>query len=208
MPINEITAASYSIAHYVTDDTNEPHVARLYFDEVPTLVSEEVGYRFAGYTDAEHLSGWTLAEIWDAVYFRMNATFGGNALQQATFGDVEVWQSVPDEPNLFLGLDPASYEDISAGAATGIAAAYLMLVMKSASRQQFRFTIFDATDSKPQRYAGTSIPEVDNDTLQWLMARSAIGFVTQDNEPLTIASSYNTGYNRKLARSYGRVKTP
>lgn len=207
MPTNEILAASYSILHYTPVFTGEEHEVRLYFDEVPTYVDEETGYRFSTYTDALHPSGWQLAEIWEEVWNRLNGLFGATAIPASTIGEVEVWQSVPSAPNEFLGLDTASYDDVGDGGASGVASAYVMAVLKAANRAQFRFTIFDTFTATPQRYAGTPIPEVDNDTLQWFMVRSAVGFVTNDNLPLATLSSYNTGYNKALAKSYGRTKT-
>lgn len=200
----EILAASYVITHYTTVATDQPHLFRLYFDDVPT--ADVLGaFYFPTYSDALHLTGWSVRDIIASCLTRMNAAHGG--IQTLTVNEVEVWEADTAD-NTFLGLDAGDYTGVGAGSSSGIAAAYLMLVTKSALRNSSRFVVMDTVDSKPQSFRGITIPATDNASLEWFLTKSVVGFTNVKGERLAIAGSYNTGYNRKLARSYGRRKTP
>jgi hypothetical protein len=202
MPVNEILAPFYSIAHYHTSARPIGHNIRLYFDEVPAFGGASTV--FTGYTDADHLLGWTLEEIWSEVVFRAALDGGLGAL---LFDYVEMWTS-EDGVNTFEGFDPDDYTGIVGGASDGVAAAYLMWMTKAAHREQFRLTFFDTANASPQRFPVAAPPTVDDGTLEWFLINSVVGFVTNDNLPLVTVPSINSGYNRKLARSYGRSVAP
>jgi len=202
MPVNEILAPFYSIAKYHTPARPVGHHVRLYFDALPVTVGTET--TFTSYTDADHVGGWTLAEIWAEVVSRASVDGG---MGQLLFDEVEMWES-EDGVNTFLGFDPDDYSGIVGGASVGAAAAYLMWVFKSSDRHQFRLTFMDSINPAPQRFPIATPPSVDDGSLEWLFVNSAIGFVTNDNLPIAIAASINSGYNRKLARSYGRSVAP
>lgn len=202
MPLNEITAPFYCIVHYFTDAYPTGHVFRLYLDSIPSYGSSST--LFTSYTDAGHVGGWTLHDIIDEVLSRF---YGVTAFAAYTIGDVEMWES-EDGLNTFVGLDPDDYSDIAVGAGDGVASAYGMFVVKAADRSQFRLTLFENNDARPQRFPRSNPPLVDDDTLDWFFVRSAVKFVTNDNKPITNVSSMNIGYNRKLARSYGRSVQP
>lgn len=202
MPTNEILAPFYSIMHYHTPARPEGHNVRLYLDAIPTYGGSTT--TFAGYTDAGHLTGWTLEEIWEDVIFRA-AVDGG--MGQLTVDYVEMWESVVGV-NTFKGFDPDDYTGISGGLSVGAAAAYLMWVSKAAGREQFRLTFFDSINPAPQRFPLASPPSSDDGSLEWFFLRSAVKFVTNDDLPLVTVNSVNSGYNRKLARSYGRSVAP
>lgn len=207
MPVNEILAPFYSILHYTVTATVRSHVARIYLDEVPTLNTSTNEYVFAGYTDASHTGGWTLREIWGEYVSRFNTTIGGNVLPAWTTGDVELWESASGV-NTFMGLDPDDYSTLTGGSTTVHPSGYLMAVFKTSLRRQWRSTFFDIGTAEPQRTPIPSVPATDDGELGWFVTKSAVKFTNQDGIPLTIASSYNTGYNRKLARSYGRFIAP
>ena len=205
MPLNEILAASTVIVKYTTVGTNEDHEFRLYFDSVPTPTGDDGAYEFPTYTDAEHTGGWLVRDVVDEVWSRANAHAGG--IQSSNIGAVEIYENVSGE-NIFLGFDPADYDDVGAGSVSGVAAAYLMHVFQDNARNQFRLTIFDTVTASPQRFPAAPAPAEDDDSLEWFFTRSAIMFVTNDDNRIVRLNSWNTGYNRKLARSYGRQKTP
>lgn len=203
MPLNEILAASYvKVFYHVLVNIN--HQFRLYFDEVPTLDGDD-GWLFGGYTDAGHAGGWHLNEIITEVVER-HALDTSRATEK-TIDSVEMWESASGD-NIFMGLDPADYTDIDPATGEAIASAYDLYNFKSALRFPFRLTFFDTADSKPQRFAVGTAPAVDDGGLNWFMTKSAVGFCTNDGYPLAQLASLNTGYNRKLARRYGRQIIP
>lgn len=202
MPLNEILAPFYAIVKYTTVAYPVGHTLRMYFNEVPVYEAEET--TFAGYTDAEHTTGWSLQSIVDEFLSRWVAQSPNGVL---TVSEVAMWESAAGV-NTFKGLDPDDYSGSVFGGGAGVAAAYSMYVFKAADRSQMRYTLFEAGDSKPQRFALSAPPAIDDGSLEWFVVRSAVGFVTNDDKPITIAASGNTGYNRKLARSYGRNIAP
>lgn len=206
MPTNEILAPSYAIRTYKIATTPVPHEQRLYFNAVPTIDTVTGIASFPTYTDALHPSGWTIHDIFkeiDARAFADTSLIPAFATQK-----VELWQSVLGFPNVFMGFDGASYADVTGGGGTANAAAYTMWVFQSAQRDEFRLMWLDTQQASPQRTTLTNPPVADNGSLAWFMLRSPVKFVTNDNLPLKFSPSVNTGYNRKLARSYGRSIAP
>lgn len=202
MPINEILAPFYAIVKYVTTARPQGHNIRFYFDEVPVYEADETV--FAGYTDAEHTEGWSLQSILSEFFTRWVAQ---SPHASFTISEVSMWESEAGV-NTFKGLDPDDYSASTFGTGAGVASSYAMYVFKASDRSQMRFTLFEATTASPQRFPLTAPPAVDDDSLEWFVIRSAVKFVTNDDKPLTIAASGNNGYNRKLARSYGRAISP
>jgi len=203
MPINEIFAESYAIVKYSVLE-NILHVFRLYFDDEPAL-NGDGEFFFAAYTDAEHPEGWLLRDIIKEVTDR--AALDTTRFPALTVAEVAVWNAV-EGANIFMGLDGADYTTVVGGEATPIAAATLSYVWKEQFGQQYRLQFADTGDAKPQRFAVGNPPAEDDGGINWFMCNSAVGFTTQDNYPLYTLSSINTGYNRKLARSYGRTIQP
>lgn len=204
MPVNEILAESYALVKYTTA-INKTHVFRLYFNAVPTESGDGI-FKFSSYTDAGHPDGWKLYEIITELIAR--AVVSNGNMPPLTINEVAVWQSAVGS-NVFLGLDAGDYEPVNGGSGSTVAAAYWMVCMKSTvPQQQYKLMWFDTNDARPQRFSGTPIPAADDDSLFWFLARSAVGFCTQDGYKLAIFTSGNSGYNRKLARSYGRQIAP
>jgi hypothetical protein len=205
MPINEILAPSYAKVTYTPTHTAHPHVFRAYFDAVPDVdpVTDEI--LFPTYTDVDHPAGYRLLDIVQEIADRANTGFPG--IGEATVNGAEVWLGETGD-NVLLAVDGASYGAVSWGAGNGVAAAYIMAVFHGAHKEAYRLSIFESNNSNPQRFAVPAPPTTDDGSLAWFFCKSPVGFVTQDNIPLVRQNSLNTGYNRKLARSYGRQITP
>lgn len=202
MPINEILAPFYVVITYATTAYPTGHKFRMYFDEVPTYESDETV--FPSYTDAEHTEGWSLQSIIAEFFERWVAGLSNGAM---TITSVEMWESAAGV-NTFIGLDPDNYSGSIFGSGAGVASAYTMFVFKAGDKSQMRWVTFEANDSKPQRFPLVSPPLTDDGGLAWFVLRSAVKFVTNDNKRLVQGSSWNTGYNKGLAKSYGRRVSP
>lgn len=199
MPTNEILAASYILINYVNSVAR--HRVRAYFDALP-VNGGGGNWVFPTYTDATHPLGWSVEQIVHAFMTRLCA---GNAGAGQTVESIEVWQPVAGV-NTFLGLsdvDPSSY-----GSGTKIASAYITYLFNDDHRHKMTFTVFEGLDSAPQRFALATPPILDDNSFVWFVVNSVIGFTTNDGHRLTRPRSRNQGYNRRLARSYGRQVAP
>lgn len=203
MPVSEITAPFYAIVRYTTAAYPLGHRFRLYFDREPAIEEDNVA-TFDSYVDGTHLTGWSLKEVVSEVMTRFEASIGAGA---QTVADVEMWRTVEGE-NEFLGLDGADYSAVTVGSGSGVASSYFMYVFGTVLREQYRLMMFEVDSAAPQRFVGAVPPGVDDDTLGWFMTRSAVLFVTRHNKRLQNISSTNIGYNRRLARTYGRTIIP
>ena len=202
MPAQEILAPFYVNVRYSTAASPTPHRFRLYFNAIPSFgVTSTV---FPTYTDTAHPTGWTLAQIVDEVLTRF---FSQTAFAAYTIVDVEMYTSNAGV-NTFVGLDPDDYSGVTVGAGSGKAAAYCMYVFTANNKAQWRFTLFEAASGDVQRFAQPDPPVADDTTFSWFVIRSAVGFVTNDNLPLAHIKSTNIGFNRALARRYGRFVSP
>lgn len=205
MPTNEILAKSYLKVFYRNPDVDHQHSLRLYFDAVPTDSGGSV-FVFTGYTDASHLTGWSVADI-VAEFIARQAVSNGN-LPAYSIDKVEVWQGDTVGPNIFLGYDGGDYTGVVGGGAAPNAAAYSMWVFEGAAKVQWRVSFFENHEASPQRFGLTQPPPTDDLSFTWFVLKSAVKFVNQDNIALTLAVSANDGYNRKLARNYGKSIAP
>lgn len=203
MPINEWNAASKVVVKYTTQALAE-HIMTMYFDEVPVDTGGNA-FNYAGYTDVAHPSGYTVLDIVTEVFERMALSV--SSLATITINAAEVWQSVPDAPNVFLGFDSADYSGIT-GEGGGVASGYVMWFYQTSVRDKFTLTVFDSGDANPQRQSAIPTPTADNTFLDWFLLKSPVHFTNNDGTRLTRAVSYNWGYNRKLARIYGKTVTP
>lgn len=201
MAINQILAPYFIKMKYQTYAA--VHSMRAYFETGSTLISPTVlapgEWGIQGVAAASPVAISTIAF---EMFNRVNAALPLNT----KLLDIEVWQSA-EGANVFIGQN-ALPADVDYGVGTGVAAAYDMLVMGSATRQKFRLTYFDTKNPAPQRSAGGNVPVVDNGSINWYLLKSLVPFATQDGHRLTSIRSFNTGYNRKLARSYGRIISP
>lgn len=203
MPTNEILAPVYLKVKYITPQYSKGHQMRLYFASGCSwsagLAGDEDNWRLKeGTTDHGAVSG---------IVFNVFNRMDGQLPSGTVISQIELWHSIPSAPNVLDHLN-ALPPDSTVGSAAGVAAAYLMYVFAGALRPTFRLTYFDTPDSKPQRYPPTTPPDADNGGLFWYILKSGIPFATQDGIRLTRSVSGNTGYNRRLARTYGRTVSP
>lgn len=204
MPVNQILAQTYLKVFYEVIP-NIVHSMRLYIEAPLTVVPEGESY-FAGVTDATHVSGWTVAEVVVEFIERLYNTHT-TLVPQMNILRVEMWESNAGA-NTYLGNDGGDYAPYNAVGGSNVPSAYLMYVFQTAARDQWRVSMFDTKSSNPQRTAVASIPVIDNGSFAWFVVRGTVPFSNQDGIALNSAASYNTGYNRALARAYGKTLTP
>jgi len=202
MSVNEILAPFY-VKFFYRVLTGHIHSTRWYFDAVPSFGVN--GAVFDTYTDATHLTGWTLHDVILEIDTRLQLS----TTQYPPYDVIKVerWLSATGA-NVFKGLDPADYSDIVGGTGTPIAAAEFNWVFQDDDRNSFRFGFIDGLDSRPQRFELPQPPVLDDGGIDWFLLRSPIGFTTNDGVRLTRAVSNNTGVNKYAARKYGKTVIP
>jgi len=203
MPINEIHAPVYVKGKIATPVYPEGHAFRLYFAtgtswSVGASGDEDNWRLMEGSTDHGAISG-----IIHNLLSRLNTQLPDHS----SVTSIELWHSIPDAPNVLDHLNVLP-EGNDYGSGVGVAAAYVMWVFAGALRPQWRFSLFDGAFVSPQKYAPVVPPSSDDGTVEWYFLKSTIPFATNDGIRLTREISQNTGYNRKLARSYGRTISP
>jgi len=204
MPVNPVLAPTFLKVFYHETAINHTHTQRLYFDGIATDLGASV-FRFNGFTDTAHPSGWQVSEI---VCEWFNRAFVSNGdLPPYTLEKVEVWAGGSGTPT-FLGYDGGDYTSFVGGGHSPIAAAYDMLVFECSGKAQWRVTFMDNGSAAPQRFALSQPPPTDDLGLFWFALKSAVLFSNQDGLRLQLIVSANTGVNDKLARTYGRSVTP
>lgn len=201
MPVNEILAPYYGIVKYRTPVA--AHSLRFYFETGSTL-SPGPALNPNDWTiqGSGALSAVSISQVVDALFSKAADSLPANTELQ----EVQLWQSQIGN-NIFLHSNSLPSAP-SYGSGTGYAAAYSMVVYSAPSRQKFRLTYFDGAYVAPQTEASGQPPLVDDNSLDWYVLRGLVPFSTQDGHRLTTVRSFNTGYNRKLARAYGRNVTP
>jgi hypothetical protein len=154
-----------------------------------------------------HKDNQGFTSISDVVLEVVNRLNGAGACF-ASVGQIDVWNSVVNAPNTFMGYEIPKQPTTPIGATPRIASSYLMYIFAAQNRQKARLTAFEYITASPQRFSPDTIPVSDDGSVAWYVLNSSIPFATQDGLPLTNLVSINVGYNRKLARSYGRAITP
>lgn len=202
--INEILANSYIDVHYVTATINKAHRQRWFFDAVPVDTGGGV-FAFPTYVDAGHPTGWSIAQIVQEIHKR--ASLATSLLPDYTIASVEVYASAEGD-NIFMGYDAGDYDPLEGGGATINPAAYFCPVWATADKSIFKVFFFDTQSASPQRVEIAQPPAIDDTYLHWFILKSAVKFVNQDNKRLLLVRSQNTGYNKKLARIYGKSILP
>lgn len=203
MPINEILAPIYVKGKYSTPSYGAGHAFRLYFAAGCTwssgAVGDEENWRLMeGATDHGAISS-----IIHQVFTRANADLPdtSHVIQ------IELWHSIPAADNVLDHLNPLPLGN-TYGSGAGSPSAQAMHVFAGSLRPTFRLTFFDGGYPNPQRYAPVAPPTADDGSLRWYFIKSGIPFATQDGIRITREVSFNTGYNKKLARKYGRTLAP
>lgn len=197
MPLNEILAPAYIRVKWASPIAS--HNLTLYFSQ-PTAVGvlsgdvgQLVGVDTIPYTEI-------VRQIADR--FRLAA---GVAIQGVE--SIEVWSSNPGAPNTFQGFAPPP-TSLSGVTPPYVASAYRMWIFgQTQTRQKMRLTGFEAISASPQKFTEV-VPTADDGGIGWYVLRSGVPFATQDGLRVSTYLSLNQGYNRKLARSYGRNIQP
>lgn len=203
MPINEILAPYYLVGKLATPAYPLGHQFRLYFQTGYTLVvgpsgDEENYHVHVGATDKGSISA-----LVHSLFTRAGALIPASSHVL----EIALWQSVFGAPNILIHLNSLPVSN-TYGSGEGIASAYSMYVFGTALRPQFRCTFFDGVYVNPQKATFATPPDTDDDSVGWLFIKSGYGLSNNDGEKLTRPVSFDTGYNRKLARSYGKTISP
>lgn len=203
MPTNEILAPVYVVGKYATPAYPTGHQMRIYFQTgttlVPGLTGDEDNWRVMRGGDDKG----SIADLMSDVMQRA----GGLVPDNTSWVELALWHSVPSAPNVLDHFNTLPTGN-SYGVGVGIAAAYTMYVFAGALVPKFRLNYFDGAQVNPQRYPPNPVPNADDGSIEWLFEKSDWGLATQDGIKLIRGVSVNTGYNRKLAKSYGRTITP
>jgi hypothetical protein len=204
MILNEVENGIYRIRiGYLSTAFNRKHTTQVY-TSTPLDVNSEGAFIFAGINDPFETvpQPFKLSKLIRNIFNR--AGDGYSAIGEKLIENVEVSLAVAGE-NQFLGVDEGDYtQPVASGVA--IASAHLVWVFTARNKRQFRMSFFDAAVSSPQRVPRLQPPTVDDGSMGWLFTKSPVTFTTRYGEPLTRVSTLNTGYNRKLANSYGRTQ--
>lgn len=198
MPINEILANCYLKFTYQT--LVATHKGRLYFNDDYTTDTESGELGVSNRTDA---SFTPFTEILLEYANRLNGIHQCNI---KGFSTIELWRSVTGADNEFVAYVPSP--DVPLPSNGSVASSYVMYVYGTPTRRKTRLTIFDFYTSVPQRYPASPVGSTDTGSIHWYILRSGVPFSNEDGQPLTTLVSENTGYNRKLARLYGRQIEP
>ena len=203
MPVNEILAPIYIVGKYATPFYPQGHQMRLYFQSgssfQPGLTGDEDNWRI--YRDGDDKG--SVSDLMSDVLGRA----GGLVPAGTSWVQISLYHSIPSAPNILDHYNTLPTGN-SYGTGAGVAAAYCMYVFAGALTPKFRLNYFDGAQVHPQRFPPNSAPSGDDNSIEWLFTKSDWGLATQDGIKLTRGVSINTGYNRKLARSYGRTLTP
>lgn len=199
MPTNEILAPSYVRVRYENAVAN--HNLTLYFSQ---LVVQNISTGIYELPNADAIGVTPLADVISETTGRMNV----EGVSVAQIQQIELWRGVNNAPNEFVNYIQPVQPTVGVGPGTRVASSYLMWVFATQSRQKARFTGFEYVTASPQRTRPATIPVIDDGGLSWYVINGNIPFATQDGLRLTTFLSYNQGYNRKLAKKYGRAIAP
>lgn len=202
MPKVEITAPFFAKVKYTNAARPQGHSFRLYFDHIPAF--NTLTTVFSTYTDGAHPTGWTLEQIIDEFLTRFVST---TSFAVIGISGVEMW-TTNTGVNTFVGLDPDDYSGVTPGTGAGKASAYGMYVFEANNRSTWKMSMYEVASGDPQRYPQPDPPTADDGSLSWFVIRSAVKFVTYKNLPLTHNPSTNIGFNKALAKKYGRFVAP
>ena len=203
MPINEILAPVYIKGKLATPVYPQGHAFRLYFKTGSTfsvgLTGDEDNWRL----NVDGVDKGSIAALMTNLWNR----FGSNLPAHSVLTQLELWHSVPGAPNVLDHFNtlPTSMDY---GTGTGVASGYTMRVFSGSLRNYFRFTVFDGGDANPQKFPPVNPPLADDASPEWFFLKGGFGLATNDGIPLVREVSIDTGYNRKLARRYGRSVAP
>lgn len=202
MPVNEINAPVYAKIKYVTPAYGAGHWLRVYFATGTSFVGGAVGDETNWRIQVAGSPVQNMKAIVDQLFQRSETVLPPSTEIET----IELWQSAAGA-NILQHLNPVPLGSFGT-ANPAVASSYYIEMFSGALREPYRYTMFDGTDGRPQRSVASAPPSGDDDSLEWYMLNSTIPFATQDGIRLTSAKSINIGYNRKLAKAYGRSVTP
>lgn len=204
MPLNEIHAPVYIKGKYATPAYPVGHAFRLYFALGSAWSAgaegDETNWRLS-YNSADVGS---VATIVNSVFTRA----AGFIPTGTSVSEIALYESANGGVDELVHLNDLPTGNSYGSAEVATASSYWQWVMATELRPKFRFTLFDGTNSVPQHFPPEGIPSGDNGSLVWYFINSAVPFATNDGLRLTRWVSSNRGYNRRLARSYGRTVAP
>ena len=201
MPINQILAAYYVRVSYQT--WASAHNLTLYLGD-GVLTPTTTDYQLSLASIPSNPSGsiaLLVKDVFDVFYSLRN-------IFQPIILSIDLFQSASG-PNVYVG--PITPVQPAAGALQGTASSYLTVsgIAQSSSitRQSWRITLFETVvNPAPQRFTEnwSSTSSVFYRLYEYA---DALALVSQDGAKLTMRT-YNVGYNRRLARRYGRLIAP
>lgn len=201
MPINQILAPYYLRITYQTWAAQ--HSLTLYLGG-GTLTSTTMDYNLSSLVIPSNSTGSIsrfVVDVFDCFFSMRN-------IYQPSILSIDLYESASG-PNIFVG--PITPLQPAAGAIQGTASSYLTVSgiaqSSSISRQSWRVTLYETVSNPaPQRFTEdwSSASSVFYRLYQYATAG---GMVSQDGAK-PVMRAYSIGYNRKLARRYGRVIFP
>lgn len=201
MPVNEILAPYYLKVKWNSGIAR--HLMHIYFETGSSLnAGAPLTPNDRKIQGASSLVDVPISEVVFQVFNRAASGLrAGTAVES-----IEIWKSEPGA-NTFVQNNDVSSASVG-GSGPGVAASYYMEVYAAADRSKYRLTFFEWLTASPQRYPFTAPPSSDDGHLGWYLLKGLVPFATNDGKRLTTGISSNVGYNRRLARSYGRAIAP
>lgn len=201
MPTNEILAPYFATVVYRTSSGLPQHQMRFFFNYDATLPENFEDKNLV--TSLSYFTAYGSLTLGNAIK-RVFDALAGQRASTSTIDAIDVFQGNVTGLNPWIGsITPPV---LAAGSGAPKAAATTSFVWKGTGRQKYRFTVADAHDTAPQRFGGgtgftnANLANLKTEAFGWMM--------TSDGQPLSLLMSVNTGYNRRLAKSYGRELTP
>lgn len=202
MPVNEILAPYYLRILYQTWAAQ--HTLTLYIGSGTLTASNGDYLHPSAQLPAINPDG-SLAKMVQDVF---DGFFHFRNVLPPSIVSIDLWQSAPGD-NIFI--DTVKPLQPQGGANQGIASSYIMLCgtaqSSTVSRQSWRITLFETSlSAAPQRQVVDWSQYASEFHYLYLYAKQN-AIVSQDGATMSLRSQ-NAGYNRKLARRYGRLLIP
>lgn len=202
MPVNQIEAPYYLRIVYQTWAST--HNLTLYLGS-GTLTPNGADYQHSAADLPAVNPGGYLSKLVQDVF---DAFYHYRAVQPPSIISIDLYQSLPG-PNTFVGSIKPS-QPLS-GTSQGTAASYVMLTgigqSNAINRQTWRLMLFEAViNPAPQRYV-VDWSQLTSEFHYLYLYSQQNALVSQDGGKISLRSM-NIGYNRKLARRYGRLLFP
>lgn len=200
MPTNEILAPYYLKVRVNTGVARHTH--KFYFQTGCSMAAQGTTPVSFNVVPSGGGVGTPVVDIVAQIFTRMKSVVPpGSALE-----GIEIWQAETGANN-FLAYNPLP-TGLPAFTGVKVAASYYMMVFEAANRQKYRLMLFDGVESRPQRLPFLEPPAVDDGSMGWYAIHGNGFLATQDGGQIVRGVSENIGYNRALAKRYGRQIVP